>query len=146
MALVVSAILLAPLPRAAVAVPTAGDSGSLQCPERLVQRPVAEALPPGWVAHAEAGGLPLERVGFYDGDPVGLGALAPDATHRDGLIETSTWSFEPGRSARVWLGCLYRGASAILARPLPSGLSRCTTVLRLTRLGDPSEAVSVQCR
>ena len=111
-----------------------------------MQRPVADGLPQGWVVHAEPGALLLERAGFYDGDPVGLGTQAPDSTHRSGLTETSTWSFEAGHSAHVWLGCLYRDASAVVARPLPDGLHQCTTVLRLTPLGDPSEMVSVQCR
>jgi hypothetical protein len=111
-----------------------------------VQRPVADDLPQGWVIHPGPGGLSLERAAFYDGDPVGLGALAPDATHRNGVTETSTWSFEPGGSAHVWLGCLYRDATTVVARPLPDGLHQCVTVLRLTPMGDPSEAVSVRCR
>lgn len=124
----------------------AGAITRFQCPARLVQGFTADGLPPGWIVHAAPAGLPLERAGFYDGDPVGLGTLAPDTTRRAGLIETSTWTFEADDSAHVWLGCLYHGASAVVARPLPGGLHQCTTVLRLTPMGDPLETVSVQCR
>jgi len=116
------------------------------CPASLVQQPVADGLPPGWVVHGPAGELRLQRAAFYDGDPVGLGTLAPDSTRRSGFIETSTWSFADGDSARVWLGCLYRNATAVVARPLPGGLHQCTTVLRLTSLGEPSDTLEVQCR
>jgi hypothetical protein len=116
------------------------------CPASLVQQPVADGLPPGWVVHGPPVELPLRRAAFYEGDPVGLATLAPDSTRRSGFIETSTWSFADGDSARIWLGCLYRDATAVVARPLPAGLHRCTTVLRLTSLGDPSETLEVQCR
>ena len=117
-----------------------------KCPDSLAQQPVADGLPAGWVVHGDPGELLLQRAAFYDGDPVGLGTLAPDTTRRNGLVETSTWSFASGDSAHVWLGCLYRDATAMVARPLPDGLRQCTTVLRLTALGDPSEILSVQCQ
>jgi hypothetical protein len=124
--------------------PTSGTE--LHCPAALVQAAVADGVPDGWVLHAERGRVPLQRAAFYDGDPVGLGTLAPDTTHRNGLIETSTWHFDTTDSGRVWLGCLYRDAAAVIARPLPSGLHQCTTTLRLTALGEPAEALSVRCR
>jgi hypothetical protein len=118
----------------------------LHCPATLAQAPIADGLPAGWVLHGAPAELRLQRAAFYDGDPVGLGTLAPDSTRRSGLTETSTWSFSPGDSGQVWLACLYRGATAVVARPLPVGLHQCTTVLRLTQMGDPSEPVSVRCR
>lgn len=130
--------------RAAAPVPVA--DAALACPPTLAQAPLPERVPAGWVMHAAAGELPLQRVAFYDGDPVGLGPLMPDATQRHGPLETSTWRFEGGDSARVWLGCLYRDATAVVARPLPPGLRQCTSTLRLTPMGDPAGAVSVQCR
>jgi hypothetical protein len=108
--------------------------------------PVADNMPQGWVVHGTPREQRLQRATFYDGDPVGLGTLVPDATHRAGLTETSTWLFGTGDSAHVWIGCFYRDASAVVARPLPGGLHQCTTVTRLTALGDPSEPLSVQCR
>ena len=146
--LAVALALVGP-PRAARATTSSGGvapATAFHCPASLVQQPVAEGLPAGWVVHGEAGELRLQRAAFYDGDPVGLGTLAPDTTRRSGLTETSTWSFAAGDSAHVWLGCLYRDATAVVARPLPDGLHQCTTVLRLTPLGDPSEALSVVCR
>ena len=138
--------LAAGLARAA-APPSPHPAGmELHCPATLAQAPVADGLPSGWVVHGAPDELHLQRATFYDGDPVGLGTLAPDSTHRNGLTETSTWSFAAGDSAQVWLGCLYRGATAVVARPLPVGLHQCTTVLRLTPMGDPSEPVSVRCR
>lgn len=118
----------------------------LHCPATLAQAPVADGLPAGWVLHGAPAELRLQRAAFYDGDPVGLGTLAPDSTRRSGLTETSIWSFSPGDSGQVWLACLYRDATAVVARPLPVGLHQCTTVLRLTSMGDPSEPVSVRCR
>jgi hypothetical protein len=140
------ALCRCPARAAAPSSPEAGGGTELHCPATLAQAPVADSLPAGWVVHGEPGRLPLQRAAFYDGDPVGLGTLAPDTTRRNGLVETSTWSFAPGDSAHVWLGCLYRGAAAVVARPLPDGLRQCTTVLRLTPLGDPSEALSVRCQ
>lgn len=138
--------LAAGLVRAA-APPSPSPGGmELHCPATLAQAPVADGLPSGWVVHGAPDQLHLQRATFYDGDPVGLGTLAPDTTHRSGLTETSTWSFAPGDSAQVWLGCLYSGATAVVARPLPGGLHQCTTVLRLTSMGDPSEPLSVRCR
>jgi hypothetical protein len=125
--------------------PTAGGT-ELHCPATLAQAPVADGLPTGWVVHGEPAELHVQRAAFYDGDPVGLGSLAPDTTRRSGLTETSTWSFAASDSARVWLGCLYRGATAVVARPLPGGLHQCTAVLRLTSMGDPSEPLSVRCQ
>jgi len=134
--------------RAAAPSPAIAGEGDLelQCPATLAQAPVAERLPAGWVVHGAPGELPLQRAAFYDGDPVGLGTLAPDATQRSGLVETSTWHFDADASAHVWLGCLYRGATAVVARPLPSGLRQCAATLRLTSLGDPAGAMSVRCR
>lgn len=146
-AALVAALLVASLPRAARADAPPPD---LHCPARLAQMPLADGVPPGWIVHAQPGEWPLQRAAFYDGDPVGLATLAPDATHRSGLTETSTWHFGTGApesdSARVWLACLYRGATAVVARPLPPGLKQCTTVLRLTAMGEPSEPLSVACR
>ena len=139
-----AAVLALFAPPAALAADA--PDGRFHCPASLAQRPVAEGLPPGWIVHGPPGELPLRRAAFYDGDPIGLGALAPDTTRRNGLVETSTWSFANGDSAHVWLGCLYRDAMAVVARPLPGGLRQCTTVLRLTVLGDPVETLSVQCR
>jgi len=132
--------------RAAVPASSQPAAMELHCPATLAQAPVADDLPSGWVLHGAPAHLRVQRAAFYDGDPVGLGTLAPESTHRSGLTETSTWSFTAGDSARVWLGCLYRDATAVVARPLPGGLHQCTTVLRLTPLGDPSEPLSVRCR
>jgi hypothetical protein len=131
---------------AAAPAPMPASDTELHCPTTLAQAPVADGVPAGWIVRGETGRLPLQRAAFYDGDPVGLGTLAPDTTRRSGLIETSTWSFAQGESAHVWLGCLYRDVTAVVARPLPSGLHQCTTVLRLTPLGDPSGPLSVRCR
>jgi hypothetical protein len=138
--------LAAGLVRAAAPASTNPAAMELHCPATLAQAPVADGLPSGWVVHGAPNQLHLQRATFYDGDPVGLGTLAPDTTHRSGLMETSTWSFAPGDSDQVWLGCLYGGATAVVARPLPGGLHQCTTVLRLTSMGDPSEPLSVRCR
>jgi hypothetical protein len=138
--------LLATLARAAAPASPSSSGVELHCPATLPQAPVADGLPTGWVLHGTPAELRLQRAAFYDGDPVGLGTLAPDSTRRTGLTETSTWSFASGDSAQVWLACLYRGATAVVARPLPGGLRQCTTVVRLTALGDPSEPVSVRCR
>jgi hypothetical protein len=135
-----------PFARAAAPTPPAASGTELHCPATLAQAPVADGLPAGWVLHGVPAELRLQRAAFYDGDPVGLGTLAPDSTRRSGLTETSTWSFAPADSGQVWLACLYRGATAVVARPLPVGLHQCTTVLRLTPMGDPSEPVSVRCR
>jgi hypothetical protein len=129
-------------PRAVLAASAIG----FHCPGSLAQQAVVDRLPAGWSVHGPPAEERLQRIAFYDGDPAGLGALAPDATRRSGLVETSTWTFADGDSARVWLGCLYRDTAAVVARPLPGGLTQCTTVLRLTPLGDPSEAGAVQCR
>jgi hypothetical protein len=139
-------IASAALPCCLARATTPAPGTELHCPATLAQAPVLEGVPSGWVVHGEPGRLPLQRAAFYDGDPVGLGALAPDTTRRNGLVETSTWSFAPGDSARVWLGCLYRGATAVVARPLPGGLHQCTATLQLTSLGDPTGPVSVRCR
>ena len=131
----------------AAAPPIGASAGTeLHCPATLAQVPVADGVPPGWVVHGPAGELRLQRAAFYDGDPVGLGSLAPDSTHRSGLVETSTWSFAGGDSAQVWIACLYRDATAVVARPLPQGLHQCTTTLRLTAMGDPSGTLSIRCQ
>jgi hypothetical protein len=132
--------------RAAVPWPATSGDIELACPPTLAQAPVAERLPAGWIVHGPPGELPLQRAAFFDGDPVGLGTLAPDTTHRSGLTETSTWRFDAEQSTHVWLGCLYRGATAVVARPLPSGLHQCAATLRLTSLGDPAGPLSVRCR
>ena len=132
--------------RAAAPVSPPAAGLELHCPATLAQTPVADGLPTGWVLHGTPAELRLQRAAFYDGDPVGLGTLAPESTRRNGLTETSTWSFAPDDATQVWLACLYGGATAVVARPLPGGLRQCTTVLRLTSLGEPSEPVSVRCR
>ena len=136
---------LCTLAGAATPWPAAGGDLELQCPATLAQAPVAERVPAGWVVQGVPGELPLQRAAFYDGDPVGLAMRPPDATHRSGLVETSTWRFDTTDSAHVWLGCLYRGATAVVARPLPPGLQQCVARLRLTSLGDPAGSLSVRC-
>jgi hypothetical protein len=145
--IVLSAIALAlPCAQAAWASAEAPTEADLRCPASLAQRSDARNVPPGWIVHDAPGEQPLQGAAFYQGDPVGLGSLAPDSTHRSGQTETSTWLFGADDSARVWIGCRYRDAPAIVARPLPAGLHQCTTTLRLTSLGDPSGPVAVQCR
>lgn len=139
-------VLASTFARAAAPEMLAAAGLELHCPATLARTPVADGLPSGWVLHGAPDELRLQRAAFYEGDPVGLGTLAPESTRRSGLTETSTWRFAPGDSAQVWLACLYRGATAVVARPLPGGLHQCTTVLRLTPLGDPSEPLSVRCR
>ncbi len=117
----------------------------LHCPASLPQRPPGDAVPPGWSLRGAVTELHLQRAAFYDGDPAGLGPLAPVATHRVGRVETSTWLFEGTESERVWIGCLYRDATAVVARPLPPGLHECTTTLRLNALGDPAGPISIEC-
>ena len=143
-----AAALALALPTAHAATPwvAATTATDLHCPATLAQMPVATDVPQGWVVHGTPAELRLQSAAFYDGDPVGLGSLAPDSTHRSGQTETSTWVFGPGDSARVWIGCHYRDATAVVARQLPPGLHQCTTILRLTTLGDPSGPLSVQCR
>jgi hypothetical protein len=138
--------LACPCTQAATPSIAASPEAELRCPPTLAQMPVANGVPPGWIVHGGPGELPLQGAAFYDGDPVGLGTLAPDATHRNGQTETSTWLFGGGDSAHVWIGCRYRDATAIVARPLPAGLHQCTTTLRLSPLGDPSGPLSVRCR
>jgi hypothetical protein len=144
------AALALPMPPStanAAAPPIAMSAGTeLHCPATLAQVPVADGVPPGWVVHGPAAELRLQRAVFYNGDPVGLGSLAPDSTHRSGLVETSTWSFAVGDSAQVWIACLYRDATAVVARPLPQGLHQCTTTLRLNAMGDPSGALAILCQ
>jgi len=125
---------------------TTATAVEIHCPARLSQMPVAAGVPPGWVVQGGSGELTLQRAIFYDGDPVGLGARVPDATHRNGQIETSTWQLGTGDSARVWIACLYRDATPVVARSLPTDLHQCTTTLRLNALGDPAGVLSVQCR
>ena len=144
--LVLALACLLGLARAATSSTATSGDVELQCPATLAQAPVAERLPAGWIVHGAPGELPLQRAAFYDGDPVGLGTLAPDATHRSGLTETSTWRFDAEESTHVWLGCLYRGATAVVARPLPPGLHQCAATWRLTSLGDPAGPLSVRCR
>jgi len=146
MKLLATLLLATTLANAAASPAAASLVTDLHCPATLAQEPVADGVPPGWVVHASPSELRLQRAAFYDGDPVGLGTLAPDSTHRSGLVETSTWSFGGGDSAHVWIACLYRNASAVVARPLPEGLHQCTTTVRLDALGDPSGSLRVQCR
>ena len=144
--LVALSLLLALAGTRAAARDAPGAATRFHCPGRLAQQPVADGLPPGWIVHGPPGESSLQRAAFYDGDPAGLGTRPPDTTRRNGLVETSTWWFADGASAGVWLGCVYRDAAAVVARPLPDGLRQCTTVLRLTALGDPVETLSVECR
>jgi hypothetical protein len=131
----------------AAAPPLAASTGvDLHCPATLSQAPLADGVPAGWQLRSVPGELALQRAAFYDGDPVGLGSLVPDTTHRIGSTEVSTWVFDGGGSASVWIGCLYRDATAVVARQLPAGLRECTTRTRLTTMGDPSGLLSVQCR
>jgi hypothetical protein len=143
-----AAMLALSLPFATAATTSAAASGGtdLHCPATLAQMPVANGVPPGWVVHGTPRELELQSAAFYDGDPVGLGSLAPDSTQRNGQTETSTWRFGAGDSTQVWIGCRYRDATAVVARPLPAGLHQCTTVMRLTALGDPAGQLSVRCR
>src|ERR1700712_3142278 len=90
--------------------PTAPAGAVYRCPATLSQSPVADAVPPGWELRSAPGQFALQRAAFYDGDPVGLGSLVPDATRRVGGTELSTGVFAGDDSARVWLGCLYRDA------------------------------------
>ncbi len=138
--------LAGPLSHAAApSAPALADGVDLRCPATLTHTPVAAAVPSGWQLRGVPGELSLQRAAFYDGDPVGLGALVPDTTHRVGSTETSTWVFG-GDSTRVWIGCLYRDATSVVARQLPAGLRQCTTRTRLSALGDPTGLLAVECR
>ena len=138
--------LLQAFAHAATPAAAAAAGTEFHCPATLAQMPVANDVPPGWVVHGTPRELRLQSAAFYDGDPVGLGSLAPDSTSRSGQTETSTWTFGVTDSTQVWIGCRYRDATAVVARPLPAGLHQCTTTLRLTALGDPTGPMSVRCR
>jgi hypothetical protein len=143
---VAALVLLQPFAHGTTPSAAAAVGTDFHCPATLAQMPVANDIPPGWVVHGTPRELRLQSAAFYDGDPVGLGSLAPDSTQRDGRIEISTWRFGAADSTQVWIGCRYRDATAVVARPLPAGLHQCITILRLTTLGDPAGQVSVRCR
>lgn len=127
---------------AAQAVAAATD---IRCPATLVQAPISQGVPPDWVLRGAPAELPLQRAAFYNGDPGALGSLAPDSTHRNGTTETSTWLFAGAEAAPVWIACLYRDGTSVVAKPLPPGVHRCTTRTRVTAMGDPSGLLSVTC-
>ena len=135
-----AAVLAATLPAATSACAT-----DIHCPATIAQAPAAHAVPDDWVVRGAPAELALQRAAFYDGDPGGLGWLAPESTRRTGSTETSTWNFTGERAAPIWIGCLYRGGTTVVARRLPDDVRRCTTRLRVTAMGDPTALLSVTC-
>jgi hypothetical protein len=135
-----AAVLAATLPAAAIASAT-----EIHCPATIAQAPAAHAVPEDWVVRGAPAELALQRAAFYDGDPGGLGSLTPESTRRAGSTETSTWEFTGERVAPIWIGCLYRDGTTVVARRLPENVRRCTTRLRVTAMGDPTDLLSVTC-
>jgi hypothetical protein len=137
---IAAAVLAATLSPAALASAT-----EIHCPATIAQAPAAHAVPDDWVVRGAPAELALQRAAFYDGDPGGLGSLAPESTRRSGSTETSTWNFTGERLAPIWIGCLYRDGTTVVARRLPDSVRRCTTRLRVTAMGDPTDLLSVTC-
>jgi hypothetical protein len=88
----------------------------------------------------------LLRASFYRGDPRALDVLPPEATHRAGDVETSTWDFAEESAMPVWIACVYSGDAVLASRPLPPGTRACTARLRITPMGDPAGLLAVHCR
>ena len=125
--------------------PALAATTEIRCPATLAQAPVPQSVPSDWIVRGAPDERTLQRAAFYNGDPGGLGTLSPDSTQRSGTIETSTWNFSADATAPVWIGCLYRDGTAVVARPLPPNVRRCTTRTRVTAMGDPAGLLSVTC-
>ena len=136
----VALTLAAMLPAAALASAT-----EIRCPAVIAQTPAANAIPDDWVVRGAPAELALQRAAFYDGDPGALGSIAPESTDRIGSTETSTWNFATERPSPIWIGCLYRDGTTVVARRLPDTVRRCTTRMRITPMGDPTDLLSVVC-
>jgi hypothetical protein len=137
--------MAASTPSAMAPLPALPGAAEIRCPATLSQLPLADSVPAGWIVRSAPGELELQRAAFYEGDPVGMGSLVPDSTHRAGSMETSTYTFASDDSTRFWIGCLYRDVTAVVTRQLPAGLRQCTTRTRLSRMGDPVALLSVRC-
>jgi hypothetical protein len=139
------ALFVVAVATASTARPVFAAATEIRCPSTLVQAPTPQSVPSDWIVRGAPDELSLQRAAFYNGDPGGLGTLAPDSTHRSGTTETSTWNFSGDGSAAIWIGCLYRDGTAVVAQPLPPGVRRCTTRTRVTPMGDPAGLLSVTC-
>jgi hypothetical protein len=127
--------------------PAAGRARPEDAARAGAARPVIVAAAAG--AHSSTDGrvaLQPLRASFYRGDPRALDVLPPEATHRSGDIETSTWHFADDAATPVWIACVYVGDEVLPARALPLGTRACTARLRITPMGDPAGLLAVSCR
>ena len=129
----------------AAASAASASTTEIRCPAVITQALTTTGVSDDWVVRGAPAELVPQRAAFYDGDPAALGSLAPESTHRIGSTEISTWNFAGERPASIWIGCLYRDDTTVAARQLPENVRRCTTRMRVTAMGDPTDLLSVTC-
>jgi hypothetical protein len=115
---------------------------SLRCPDSLtVDQALAGELPQEWrgfgrTAHqiSAIGAAQTLRVShhqssasLFDGDPTLALAVDPD---EPGTPETLRWTLGPSTSADgYWVLCHYSGTTLTVARPLPTGVTACESMM-----------------
>ena len=126
----------------------ASDSvaAEFKCPESIRDRPVVETQVEGWDVVANAGVRPLERVGVYLSNPTKNGALVPDGTKRTKTEERVTWRLVRGPSDEFWVGCIYQGTTAILAKRLGEDVGQCVATYQLLPTGNRLRLVGMSCK
>jgi len=129
------------------AIPNLSYAEQLVCPKAIsVQERVGET-PDAWTALPD--GLPhqLKGIGFYEGHPEKLAALAPEQeTKKKGFLY-STWSFNSETAKNLWMSCTYGRTSMTLVRPLNKIYSQCIVKSNPTLQveGQPM-LVSIECK
>ena len=118
----------------------------IKCPDSIRERPVVETQVEGWDVVGEAGVRPLDRVGIYLFNPAKNGALVPDATKRTKTEERVTWLLVRGQSDEFWVGCIYHGTTALLAKRLDQDVGQCVASYQLLPTGTRLRLIRMSCK
>ena len=104
---------------------------TLQCPEKIKVYTKVQEIPKGWhswdvAAEGKNALKHLVSIGVYDGHPGGKVHLAPDnADSKDAFLIWNFASFGKDRKTPIWISCQYEDTAMLIARNLPTRISKC---------------------
>lgn len=104
------------------------------CPDALaVKHSPAERPKEGWTFVPDSGPRIFNNLEVFSGHPSRLASKKPNNEPERSSRVSAIWLFPQG-TKNHWLGCSFKGTTAMLALKLPNGFARCTATYR--RVGD----------
>lgn len=124
----------------------AASGATIQCPRTIVEKPTVASANPAWSVISNSGERQVEHAGVYLGIGNEYGAQVPDGTRIAGHEEYVSWRMPPAAAESYWIGCSYRGTTAMLILKLKPDIASCVVTYALLPTGKRLRLKNIDCR